>query len=124
MLEIKGLQKTYFDNLGGKQALFGINLTLGPGEIVGLFGENGAGKTTLLKCILGLVPFQGEILLDGRAIDRSNIARLSFATCEHSFFPNLTPQSHVEFYEMHFGSFRHKRYKALMDFSSCRKGRP
>lgn len=116
MLEIKELRKIYYDKLGGVEALRGVDLTVGPGEIVGLFGENGAGKTTLLKSILGLQSYKGEISLDGNKITGKNIGRLSFATCEHSFFPNLTPLSHMEFYQMHFGTFRTKRFEALMDF--------
>lgn len=116
MLEIKGLRKMYYGKLGGAEALCGVDLTVGPGEILGLFGENGAGKTTLLKSILGFHSYEGEILLDGKRISPENIGRLSFATCEHSFFPNLTPLSHREFYRMHFGAFREKRFEALMDF--------
>lgn len=116
MLEIKSLRKVYYGKKGGTEALNQVNLKIGQGEIVGLFGENGAGKTTLLKSILGFLSYQGEILLDGEKIGRSNIARLSYATCEHSFFPNLTPEEHRDFYRMHFGTFRHKRFAALMDF--------
>lgn len=116
MLEIKTLRKIYYGKLGGVEALNGVDLEIGPGEIVGLFGENGAGKSTLLKSILGLQSYEGNILLDGEKINRGNIARLAFATCEHSFFPNLTPISHREFYRMHFGTFRDKRFEALMDF--------
>ena len=87
MLELKELSKRY----GSTQALQDVSLTLGPGEIVGLFGENGAGKTTLMKCVLGLLHHQGQVTLDGEAVTRQNIARLSFATCEHSFFPALSP---------------------------------
>ena len=116
MLEIKTLKKVYYGKIGGLEALGGVDLTIGPGEIVGLFGENGAGKTTLLKSILGLQSYEGKISLDGEKITRRNIGRLSFATCEHSFFPNLTPLSHREFYQMHFGTFRSKRFEALMDF--------
>lgn len=116
MLEINALSKTYIAPLGSVDALCSVSLKIGEGEIVGLFGENGAGKTTLLKSILGFQSYQGEILLDGGKIDRGNISRLSFATCEHSFFPNLTPESHREFYRMHFGAFREKRFEALMDF--------
>lgn len=116
MLEIKGLKKIYYGAKGGTYALNGVNLEIRQGEIVGLFGENGAGKTTLLKSILGFISYEGEILLDGGKITRGNIGRLSFATCEHSFFPNLTPAAHKEFYQMHFEGFKEKRFHALMDF--------
>src|SRR5699024_3871799 len=90
--------------------------SIGPGELVGLFGENGAGKTTLMKSILGLVRHRGAVLLDGEPITRANIHRLSFATCEHSFFPNLTPAGHRDFYRDHFPRWREKRFQALMEF--------
>ena len=113
MLELKNIRKTY---RAGTQALKGVSLSLGPGEIVGLFGANGAGKTTLLKCILGLLKHEGSVTLDGEPVTPENIARLSFATCEHSFFPALTPAAHREFYKEHFPTFREKRFDALMDF--------
>ncbi|VTU36879.1 ABC transporter ATP-binding protein [Variovorax sp. PBL-E5] len=40
---------------GDAQALFGIDFTLDPGELVAIIGANGAGKSTLLKCLTGLV---------------------------------------------------------------------
>jgi ATP-binding cassette subfamily C protein LapB len=46
-----------------------INLTLAPGEIVGIEGASGAGKTTLLHAILGLVPVEkGRVAIDGRSL--------------------------------------------------------
>ena len=112
MLEIKNLSKSYT----GKRALNDVSLTIPRGEIVGLFGENGAGKTTLMKCVLGFHGYSGEITLDGAPITRKNIAKLSFATSEHSFFPNLSPQGHKEFYEEHFPDFSEKRFNGLMEF--------
>ena len=112
MITIQNLTKSY----GAKRALDGIDLTLPRGEIVGLFGENGAGKTTLMKAILGLHPYHGDILLDGEPITRRNIASLSFATCEHSFFPNLSPAAHRDFYREHFPRFSDKRFYGLMEF--------
>ena len=113
MLEIKNLNKKYGS---GKVALESVNLTLPSGQIVGLFGENGAGKTTMMKSILGFLKYDGEITLDGEKIAHKNIARISFATSEHSFFPALTPEGHKEFYKEHFDTFREKRFSALMEF--------
>lgn len=112
MLEINNLSKSY----SGKRALNDVNLSIPRGEIVGLFGENGAGKTTLMKCILGFCGYSGNITLDGKPITRKNIAKLSFATSEHSFFPNLSPQGHKEFYCEHFQDFSEKRFMGLMEF--------
>ena len=112
MLELKNITKVY----GKKAALQDVSVAFAPGQIVGLFGENGAGKTTLMKCILGLIGHRGEVTLDGEAIGCGNIARLSFATCEHSFFPRLSPKAHREFYREHFPRFNDKRFEALMDF--------
>ncbi|WP_291256892.1 ATP-binding cassette domain-containing protein [Flavonifractor sp.] len=113
MLSWNNVYKSYW---GANRALDSVSLSVGPGEIVGLFGANGAGKTTLLKCALGLLRYTGSVTLDGEPITHRNIARLSFATCEHSFFPALTPAAHREFYREHFPTFREKRFDALMDF--------
>ena len=112
MLEIKNVSKSY----GSQDALKEVNLTLPQGEIVGLFGENGAGKTTLMKSILGFHSFKGQILLDGEPVTTKNIEKISFATSEHSFFPNLTPKLHREFYKEHFPNFSEKRFYGLMEF--------
>lgn len=57
--------------LQGFEVLRGVNLHLGPGESVALWGRNGAGKTTTLKAIMGLVPLRaGRVELDGVLLDR------------------------------------------------------
>lgn len=119
MIELYDVTKRY----GTKLALDQVSLTLGPGELVGLFGENGAGKTTLIKCILGLLHCSGTVTLDGEAVSRKNLHRLSFATCEHSFFPRLTAEDHRVFYQMHFPAFRDKRFRALMEFFELPMGK-
>lgn len=118
MLEIKNVSKSYSlsQRLRGKQALQQVDLSFEPGEIVGLFGENGAGKTTLMKCILGFLRYDGSITLDHAPITHNNIERLSFATSEHSFFPNLSAEAHRQFYKEHFPQFIDKRFTGLMEF--------
>lgn len=54
---VSGLNKSYHN----KQVLNNINLTLGPGQILGLVGPNGAGKTTCLQALLGLTKYEGKI---------------------------------------------------------------
>lgn len=119
MLELKQLKKRY--NTG--YALKGVDLTIGRGEIVGLFGENGAGKTTLMKSVLHLISHDGEVTLDGEPITRKNLAKLSFATCEHSYFPGLTAEGHAEFYRGQFPAFREKRFKSLLEFFELPKNK-
>ncbi|MBQ6259990.1 MAG: ABC transporter ATP-binding protein, partial [Firmicutes bacterium] len=120
MLEVKNVSKYY----GNKRALGGVSFTLDRGSITGLFGENGAGKTTLMKCILGFMPFRGQVLLDGEPVTRKNIEKLSFATSEHSFFPGLSPKAHDEFYKEHFPRYDEKRFKGLMEFFELPMNRP
>ena len=113
MLELNNVKKVY---PGGTVALRDVSLAFPQGEIVGLFGEHGAGKSTLMKSILGFINYKGEITLDGEPVTRKNIARISFATSEHSFFPDLTPKGHAEFCREQFENFSEKRFQGLMEF--------
>ena len=61
----------FFDRVvksfGGTQALRGVSLKVGRGEIVALLGENGAGKSTLIKTLGGIHrPDEGGVLIDGQ----------------------------------------------------------
>jgi branched-chain amino acid transport system ATP-binding protein len=66
VLGIRGLVVNY----GPIEAVRGIDLEVGGGEIVALVGANGAGKSTTLKTTVGLLaPLAGEIVFDGERID-------------------------------------------------------
>jgi iron complex transport system ATP-binding protein len=65
--------------LGGRAVVDGVDADVADGEWVALIGPNGAGKTTLLRALARLVPFAGEIELDGRPLaehGRGELARL------------------------------------------------
>lgn len=67
LLEVKDLAV----EVGGKEILHGVNLSIKPGETHVLFGPNGSGKTTLLLTIMGLPRYRvtrGSILFRGRDI--------------------------------------------------------
>lgn len=52
--------------LGDHHILDGLSFDVDKGDIVAIIGPNGSGKTTLLKAALGLVPYQGELLVLGK----------------------------------------------------------
>jgi ATP-binding cassette subfamily C protein LapB len=68
VLELENVHFRYLAS--GPEILSGVNLSLAPGEVVGITGENGCGKTTLLSVIMGaLKPTAGSIRIDGRVLD-------------------------------------------------------
>ena len=68
ILQIEGVSKRY----GNTQALFGVDLAVHPGEVVGIVGHNGAGKSTLMRVIVGqTVPETGTVTLLGNQMPKS-----------------------------------------------------
>ncbi|RJP17743.1 MAG: metal ABC transporter ATP-binding protein [Candidatus Abyssobacteria bacterium SURF_5] len=63
ILEVRNLTVKYNDHV----ILNNLNYYVKPGEIVAIIGPNGSGKTTMLKALLGLIPYQGKVLIFGRA---------------------------------------------------------
>ena len=66
MLETRHLTSGY----GAITVLWDLSLTFREGALTAIVGPNGAGKTTLLRTLVGLLPYQGEVLLGGEPIRR------------------------------------------------------
>ncbi|MFD3005254.1 ABC transporter ATP-binding protein [Thermus tengchongensis] len=92
LLEITKLEAGYSSG----QVLFGVDLQVGQGELVGLLGRNGMGKTTLLRCIFGLTRhLGGEIRFAGKRLtglppERVAALGISLVPEGRQIFPNLT----------------------------------
>ncbi|MBI4797935.1 MAG: ABC transporter ATP-binding protein [Desulfarculus sp.] len=92
MLEVKGMDVYY----GDLQALRGVSLTVGEGEVVSVIGSNGMGKSTTLKAISGLLhPRRGSIHYLGRDITRLSPSAIVELGISHvpegrQVFPSLT----------------------------------
>jgi ABC-type multidrug transport system ATPase subunit len=62
LLEVRDIHKRFRSH----EVLKGVDLEIGPGEIVGITGENGSGKTTLVRIIVGLLKSnKGEVRIHG-----------------------------------------------------------
>jgi manganese/iron transport system ATP-binding protein len=71
--------------LGGRQVLTGVDLTVDKGELVGLVGPNGAGKTTLLRTVMGLLrPRAGRVLVADEPMRRGR-GELGYVPQRHEF---------------------------------------
>ena len=97
LLRVRGLCSGY----GRSQVLVGMDLDIGPGEIVGLLGRNGMGKTTLVRSVMGLIkPTAGEVIFGGRAINAMaphRVARQGIALVPEGrqVFGNLSVLEHL-----------------------------
>jgi branched-chain amino acid transport system ATP-binding protein len=97
MLELQGVHTHY----GLSHVLQGVDLRVGPGEVVALFGRNGVGKTTVIKTIAGWVrPSAGSVRLDGEDIaqlspDRICRRGVGFVPEDRRIFPGLTVEENL-----------------------------
>jgi len=90
---------------GGHQALAGVSLDVGAGEVVVILGPSGCGKTTLLRVVAGLeVPDRGEIWLSGtnvadagRNIVPPHERSVGFVFQDLALWPHLTVRGNLEF---------------------------
>jgi ABC-2 type transport system ATP-binding protein len=85
---------------GGVQALSGLSLGIGQGEIYGLLGPNGAGKSTLIRVIAGLhKPDSGSVTVLGHTMpDKDILARVGYMTQASALYNDLTVWQNVAFF--------------------------
>jgi len=97
LIQVKQLTKRFKDLTVVDQLSFEI-IT---GQAVALWGPNGAGKTTSLRCLIGLLPFDGEITVNGIDVRRQGKTvrkMVGFVPQELAFHDDLTVQETMKFY--------------------------
>jgi lipoprotein-releasing system ATP-binding protein len=115
VLAIRGLERSYETGAGPLPVLKGVDLTVQPGEIVGLIGPSGSGKSSLLHSA-GLLerPNAGEIRilgtecsgLDDRARSRIRLATIGFVYQFHHLLPEFSALDNVALPQMIAGKSR------------------
>jgi putative ABC transport system ATP-binding protein len=105
IVEARLIRKTYDTGAVRVEALRGVELVVGRGEMVAIMGPSGCGKTTLLNCLSGLDAIDsGEVLIEGTALsamsDRERTdyraRRMGFVFQFYNLMPVLTAVENVE----------------------------
>ena len=98
-LDIAGLEASY----GAVPVLWGIDLSIAKGDVIGLMGPSGSGKSTILRALAGLTPpTAGTVRLDGETINYGNPRdvrrlrdRIAIVFQQYNLFQNMTALENV-----------------------------
>ena len=92
-------------NLGGREVLSGINLSVAAGDIFGYLGPNGAGKTTTIRILLGLLKADsGRLEILGEDINLSETRRkIGFVLDSDGLYDNMSAEDNLKLYSRIYG---------------------
>ena len=105
-IAVESLVKTFTGKKRARvEALKGISLTVGVGEVFGFLGPNGAGKSTTIKCLVGLIqPTSGYARIMGTSITKVESRRhVGYLPENPAFYDYLTALEYLEFVGKTFG---------------------
>jgi len=97
MIHIENLTKRF----GRVTALDRVHLDVAAGETLLLLGANGAGKSTLLRCLLGILPYEGTVRIDGLdplANGREVRRRIGYMPQSGGLYADLTVRETLRFF--------------------------
>lgn len=96
LIQLKHLGKSF----GNRNILHDVNLTVTPGEIVGLIGPSGSGKTTTIKTMLGMEKAsQGTALVLGKTMpNRLILGKIGYMAQSDALYESLSGRENLEFF--------------------------
>ena len=96
MIQLTHLQKSF----GSQEVLRGVNLTVRPGEIVGLIGPSGAGKSTVIKTMLGMEKADGgnALVLSTQMPNRKILGQIGYMAQTDALYESLTGKENLQFF--------------------------
>lgn len=113
MIQLTQLTKKFNSKLAVNQ----LNMTLEPGQVMGLIGQNGAGKTTTFRMILNFItPTSGTITWDNRPITQQDKQRIGFLPEERGLYQKLTIEEQILYFAELHGMRRADARTALTDW--------
>ena len=115
MIQVHNLKKKFDDF----QALNGVDMHVGKGDIYGLVGPNGAGKSTLIRHLTGVYKAdEGEILIDGEPVfeNRNIKQRMAYIPDELFYFMQADTMEMKRFYQGIYPAFDEKLFYRMQEF--------
>lgn len=113
MIQLTQLTKKFNSKLAVNQ----LNMTLEPGQVMGLIGQNGAGKTTTFRMILNFItPTSGTITWDNHPITQQDKQRIGFLPEERGLYQKLTIEEQILYFAELHGMRRADARTALADW--------
>lgn len=95
IIEAINISKSY----ARKEALKDISLSVPIGSVYGLLGPNGAGKTTFIRILTQIIgPDSGQILLNGKPMERSDIEHIGYMPEERGLYKKMKVGEQVEYF--------------------------
>ncbi len=97
LLEVKDLVKNYHDGPNARNILDHLDLSVNEGDFLTILGPSGCGKTTLIRCIAGFEDYEGEILVEGKAVSQPGIDRMMIFQTFEQLFPWKTVKKNIQY---------------------------
>tara|TARA_R110000868_G_scaffold86182_12_gene241759 strand:- start:1267 stop:1944 length:678 start_codon:yes stop_codon:yes gene_type:complete len=117
MLEIRNMS---YQIPKGRMILENLNLTVWPGEFLGLLGKNGAGKTTFLDLIMGLRPVsKGQIVFQGhdpQFLPQVVAEDLVFLSQDIKLPRSMSIQEYLDYMSFFYSNYDHDKEEELLDY--------